>query len=217
MVPSKGDPVLMQGKTHIAAGAALAVALLRPEGAPELVAFGFTGAIGGLLPDVDLLKNNGSKEMPACAGMLMLATAALLAVDCVAPFGLLEALTASSGRYYLPGIVWLLVLVAIGVSRPHREFTHSGLFCILASIGMVAASPVLAGPFCVGVISHLALDVLNKRGLCLLWPSKRRFCLRFCSSGGVVDAALLVAALCLLCWAALVRSQGGHSIVCACG
>ncbi len=180
-------------------GAAAAVALLNPVSIAETLAFGLAGAVGGLVSDVDLIKSDGSKEASSCAVVVMLTVLGLLAVDTVAPFGLVEYLVANVGHNATFGIMGLMVLVSFGVSRPHREFTHSVLFMALVAICLHVTCPGLTTPVCIGVFSHLAIDVLNKRGLCLAWPFKGRFCLKVCSSGGLVDALIGIAALVGLC------------------
>lgn len=200
----------MQGKTHVVVGIAASVLLLRPLDVASFAATAAAGAVGGLLPDVDLLKSNGSKEISTCAGVVFFAIAVLALADRAAPYGLLEFLAPSTGPLCLPGAVWLFVLIAFGVSRPHREFTHSLAFCALIAAGIFVSCPSGAAPAAIGILSHLVLDVLNGRGMTLFWPVKKRFCLGFCSSGGAVDAGLRLAAavlivLYVLAWAGLVR------------
>lgn len=209
---SKGGDGTVQGKTHVVVGIAASTLLLRPVGVASFAATAVAGAAGGLLPDVDLLKSNGSKEISKCAGAVFLAVAVLVLIDCAAPYGLTGLLAPSEGPLCLPGAVWLLVLIAIGVSRPHREFTHSLAFCALIAAGIFAICPYGAAPVAIGVLSHLAIDALNRRGLTLFWPVKKRFCLSLCSSGGAMDAGLrlaaaLAVALYLLAWAGLIRFQ----------
>lgn len=196
----------MQGKTHVAVGAAVAISLLHPVSSAEVVAFGIAGAAGGLLPDVDLLKSNGSRDASACVGMLILVCTGCLGIDYVAPFGLGEFLAKSAGQAVYPGLIWLFFILAFGVSRPHREFTHSVLFIACIAGGTFVACPALLKPVFFGMVSHLGLDLLNKRGLCLLWPSKKRFCAAVCTSGGVVDAAFGFAAFFALVIALVLRS-----------
>lgn len=198
----------MRGKTHIAAGAAAAVALLDPTGAAEVVALGLVGAAGGLLPDADLLKSNGSKDASACAGLVALGIAGAMFVDRVVPFGLSVLITGSMGPQPYLGIAGILATTAFGVSRPHREFTHSLLFCACSMVAVCAVCPLLAAPLGAGLISHLVLDLLNKRGLCLFWPAKRRICLGLCASGGVIDAVVGMASLRILCCVVLLRLMG---------
>lgn len=206
----KGGDGTVQGKTHVVVGIAASTLLLRPVGVASFAATAVAGAVGGLLPDVDLLKSNGSKEISKCAGAVFCAAAALVLIDCAAPYGMAGLLTLSEGPLCLPGAVWLLVLIAIGVSRPHREFTHSLAFCALIAAGIFATCPYAATPVAIGILSHLAIDALNRRGMALFWPVKKRFCLALCSSGRAVDAGLclvaaFVIALYVLAWAGLIR------------
>lgn len=190
----------MRGSTHLAAGAALSVALCPASSPVELLMLGFAGASGGLLPDIDLLRSDGSKAVPKSAGVGILAVLALLAIDRVFPLGVAEYLLGHEGSYCAAGITWILAVCAFGVSRPHREFTHSTAFGVFASLGMLAVCPALAIAMLLGMLSHVALDLLNKRGLCLLWPCKIRFCLHVCSSSGVVDKVVRSIAALYVCW-----------------
>ncbi len=61
----------------------------------------------------------------------------------------------------------------------HRTFFHSPLFLILLFFAAKAYLPEammwMTTAFIVGAVSHLYLDMLNKAGIPLLWPIKKRF------------------------------------------
>ena len=72
----------------------------------------------------------------------------------------------------------------------------------ITAIG-VTYGPGLVGALLVGVAeakaiayaSHLALDMLNYRRLQLIWPMKRGFSLKLCSSQGLINHLLLSAGM----------------------
>jgi inner membrane protein len=72
----------------------------------------------------------------------------------------------------------------------HRTIFH-GLFLYLAAFVTLTLSIPggwewwLAG--LIGVVTHLLLDILNPAGVPLFWPWPRRFSLRLCKSGGLID------------------------------
>ena len=58
--------------------------------------------------------------------------------------------------------------------------------------------------FCIGLLSHLGLDVFNKKGIQLFYPYKKRYCLRLCSSDGKVDGLIgkagMAGMMAGICW-----------------
>lgn len=55
--------------------------------------------------------------------------------------------------------------------------------------------PDAAPYFAIAYASHLALDMLNYRRLQLIWPMKRGFSLKLCSSQGLINHLLLSAGM----------------------
>ena len=90
--------------------------------------------------------------------------------------------------------------IDVGTSQAHRDADK-----IITATVAVAALTILAeyklnlgiyrrltsDYFAVGFLSHLVLDVMNRKPEKLLWPWKKGFCLGLCSARGVVNRALL--------------------------
>ena len=100
------------------------------------------------------------------------------------------------------------------VSKPlaallgHRGLTHS-LLAVMGGLMLIrgmepgAMLARLVEPLAVGYLSHLAADALTPAGVPLLWPWKRRFALPLCSSGGLMEMAVVAALLGASAWVAL--------------
>lgn len=74
----------------------------------------------------------------------------------------------------------------------HRGFTHSLLACgILFSLGMILTVffPVLpaVNGLTLGVLSHILLDMLNPKGVCLFFPWKKKISIGKIRTGGVIE------------------------------
>ena len=67
----------------------------------------------------------------------------------------------------------------LGFFLEHRGITHSFLF---------ATAATLASPYAgLGVLTHIALDMLNPPGVQAAWPSKRHWCYGRVPVGGWLD------------------------------
>lgn len=60
---------------------------------------------------------------------------------------------------------------------------------VLGGCVYVICAP-LAPAFSIGFVSHLILDLLNKTGMCLFWPVKKRIKLNLCASNKATNAVL---------------------------
>ena len=90
----------------------------------------------------------------------------------------------------LAGIIFFIIC-AFGKEQSHRSFLHSflGLFALYACVE--AVFPVEAPYFGVAFSTHIVLDLLNRKGMTLFYPIKKRFCLNLCSSSGWLNNRLL--------------------------
>lgn len=180
----------MMGKTHLAVGMAAAMAVVRPDSPAGCVAALAAGAVGGVLCDVDTLRNEGHNDSIAIQLAALGIAAALLALDWFRNLGLC-ALTMGLGRERLLygavgfGVVWLL-----GLFSSHRGFTHSAAAGAMFALTVEQLCPPLTLPFAAAYASHLAIDLLNRKGIRLLFPLKGRVCLGLCYADRAANALL---------------------------
>jgi inner membrane protein len=90
----------------------------------------------------------------------------------------------------------------------HRGLTHSLLAVVGGLMLIQAMEPKtllgrLVEPMALGYLSHLAADALTPAGVPLLWPLKQRFALPVCSTGGLMEMAVVAAILGAAAWLVL--------------
>lgn len=92
---------------------------------------------------------------------------------------------------------WLLG-GALRLVVSHRGVLHSGLVAALLVLAALVADQTAVLACAAGWVSHIALDMLNRAGVPLLWPSRRRYWILPLRTGGMVDRLILLAVLVLL-------------------
>ncbi len=189
----------MQGRTHLAAGTALALALLKPDTPAALVSGAAAAAIGSIISDIDEGKS-GSRNDAVRAGAVLLAVAAVsLMADRIWNLGILQKLLSRVGsEHRIFALLFFILLCCIGVLSKHRSFMHSFLGMLLLASCVYVLYPELAPYFLAGFASHLALDFLNRRGEMLLFPMRKRYSLKIAGSDGLLNKVLLIAGFAFL-------------------
>ena len=161
----------MLGKTHAAVGTASALLIMGGAVAhhPVSLITGATlGAIGGLVPDIDL----NSKHAKALRGADKNLTSSLAMSTTIA------------------GLIALTVLVVLGLNSNHRGFTHSILALVLFSTAAYAVVGNSSTWFTIGYASHLVIDLFNKKGESLLFPINVKVCFNLCAADGITNKLL---------------------------
>lgn len=175
----------MMRNTHIAAGVCAGLAVTGPAGLLQCASAALAGACGGAICDIDADKSwIRQKAGPA------LKVAALAA----AMAGQIAAI-----RYPQTGIGPRLAMTAVacalcafGMHTSHRSCMHSLLMGILLAVCVYVMLPGCAKAFLAGFLSHVALDLLNRKGVRVFWPLQKGICLHLCSADGLANKALCV-------------------------
>lgn len=192
----------MTGRTHMAVGAA--AALLAAPLASRLTGAAVTGVapvlqallggmVGGMLPDTDVPTSAGSKELRRAWAALAVLAACGLVYDHLHGSDLVVGVASRFSYRQIAGVAVLVATCAVGRASGHRGFSHSVAALVFATFGMWMLCKPLAAAFGVGYLSHLLLDVLNKRGVRLLWPMRASARLGLFESGGAADWLFLLA------------------------
>lgn len=184
----------MTGKTHFACGQALALCLLRPSTPREALICLGAAAVGSVVADVDVTTSESHQDLVRVVSISGSAVLLTWAVNTIFQLNLERFLLRfTSWAQLIAWAVLFLALCVFGTTRPHRTFMHS-LTCLALLGGCVwmGARP-FALPFCVAFGSHIALDLLNRKQIQLLYPLKWRYALRLCSSNGMADRILCLA------------------------
>ncbi len=197
----------MTGKTHIAVGAAAALATAKYvplaltgevpmiTGGASTLACLAAGAAGGLLPDADVSTSEASQQLRRAWWLLVAVIASAFGADALAGSDLAAqavAFVRAAGTNQVAGVAVIVAVLACGRASGHRGFSHSFVATALFFGGAYLAAPELALAMAVGYFSHLVVDLLNKKPERLFWPVSRGQALGLCKAGGIVDGVLLV-------------------------
>lgn len=171
----------MLGRTHTAAGVLCGLAVLSQTGPVTVIDWGcgcMAAMLASTLPDCDIYDER-------------LETAALDVIK-LSAFSFLY-LFMKGGKFNPVMILVFAGLLWWGIAAPHRGRTHSFVAMILYSACFYAFIPDRRYTLCFGVayLSHLALDLLNKKGEKLLWPFNRKgYALYICRADSMVGSAI---------------------------
>lgn len=181
----------MLGKTHMAAGVAVSLGLLHPKNMSELILGTGVAAIGAVISDIDIGTSDSHREADKIIAMAALAVTAMIAAECIWHVGIYRRLMSNSSmaRIFVSSACFL-ILCDFGRGRPHRSFMHSIPAFALLTGCVTVFLPAAAPYFGIAFLSHLALDLLNRRGERLFYPWKKGFSLKLCSSKGLANYLL---------------------------
>lgn len=181
----------MTGRTHLAIGTATALWVTKPSDIPSFLICIGVAAVGSVISDIDVKTSTSHRQL----NWIMGCAAAIILVAFFAEYkwniGLLKSFLESGNimRVVLSFLVFLAVC-QFGKHRPHRSFMHSFLGCLILSQIIYFVFPKAAIYFAVAMLSHIALDMLNKKEVGLLYPMRGGFCLKLCSADGIMNRML---------------------------
>lgn len=168
----------MLGKTHKAFGVFIAssimLALDQNVELPHFALGCVASYMASTLPDVDIYDDRPLDSAKDFGIMVA--------------FGILHS-SISNVDFSINNLVLYLILLVITIPLPHREASHSFIWSVLFTYTFLKAIGCVccAFWFTIGYISHLLIDLLNKKGIPLLYPIKTKFALKLCESNGVVS------------------------------
>ena len=196
----------MLGKTHIAAGIASSLVILQPSTLSGVLCSVAGGAAGGWLCDIDCRSSKISEGAVPGALFTSVITAAALFLDNKIGNGLCDYMRGHWGIVSAAGLLALVICCIYGASTSHRTFMHSFLGAFIITASMYVFCKPLALPVLAGLLSHILLDLPNKRGVQLFYPHRKKFCLNWCTSDGKTDQFLCLLASTIAIIAASVLS-----------
>ena len=177
----------MMGKTHCTVGLATSRAVLQPKSISECLVAIVAGALGGVTADNDTLL-----ESSALAGHLLSlrTTLIVLVIDYFFSLGICSSVMTNKTTAMI-GLVSFLIFWIIGYFSVHRTFTHSFLAMVLYSLSIGFIYKPLALGFMAAYLSHLFLDLLNKKKLPLLYPMSVGVCFKLCYANRTANSIFL--------------------------
>lgn len=169
----------MMSKTHLFVGMATALALSNINTPADCVAVLAGGAVGGVLADVDILKDDYKSDALMGELFAIAITAILVGMDFLFNWGVWRYIIANR-IISIVGVVGMVILWAIGFAKDHRTFTHSIIAMLSYSLCATLIYPRLGIACMLGYMSHLLLDILNKKKIQLFYPLKGGICFGWC-------------------------------------
>ena len=181
----------MLGKTHFSVGMAAGIAICRPQTMPMLIAGAGLAAFGGTICDIDVETSDAHEQVDRMLVVAVIMVAAVVVMDFIFRVGIYRRLMAHSNiARVIIGSLAFLMICAFGKEQPHRSFMHSFLALAMLSICVYIIFPDMTPYFMVGFMSHMFIDVFNRKREKFFWPGGKGFCLHWCSANGIVNKIL---------------------------
>lgn len=196
----------MMGKTHTSCGIASALVFTPPTTLTGVAAAVALGALGGAIPDIDLYsRKNRSIFVGNVVIGVIIVTIATLAIDIIFKLQILERILQHTGIYQIIGFGAFLILSLMSMPTPHRSFSHSLLALVLFTTSIYMMFPESSKFFAVGFISHLLLDITNKKDIKLFYPAKKGLSVKWFHASGTANKVFFVIGCGVSCVAAVMR------------
>jgi len=181
----------MLGKTHFSVGMAAGIAICRPQTMPMLIAGAGLAAFGGTICDIDVETSDAHEQVDRMLVVAVIMVAAVVVMDFIFRVGIYRRLMANSNiARVIIGSLAFLMICAFGKEQSHRSFMHSFLALAMLSICVYIIFPDMTPYFMVGFMSHMFIDVFNRKREKFFWPVGKGFCLHWCSANGIVNKIL---------------------------
>ncbi len=182
----------MLSKTHLVCGIATSLTVLQPQSPKELAVAVIGGALGGSIPDIDIIKSRTNLDSIITQSTAFIIATAAVFCDYYFNYGILRYLRMHPGSA-VTGAVLYIALMVIGFYAPHRSFTHSIAAMLLFTAAVRMIYPQLTNAYLLGYVSHLALDLLNRKPEELFYPIRKGICLKLCYSNRKANRFLFTA------------------------
>lgn len=185
----------MMSKTHVTVGMAASLLAFQPTTIVGCTLAIAGGALGGVIADCDTITNDYKHD--ALIGELIAAGIVVVMVVLNYIFGgdVVLKLSTHNKTSLIAGLVAFVVLYIVGFISNHRQFTHSLLAMILFGSAIALIYNPVAKYFLVGYLSHLIIDMLNKKGIQILFPLKPKVCLGLFYADDIENEILMYAGL----------------------
>lgn len=181
----------MMSRTHVAMGIATSLLVMHPQNTEECFVSLIGGALGGIVCDVDTVKNDYKNDAHIGQYLGFGIPIIVLLLDYFLKTGICEKVISSCFPAIIVGSVLFVALYIVGYFCDHRSFTHSFLALGLMTVAIGMIHKPIAISFAIGFVCHLLLDSINKKELRLLFPIKKGICFRLCYAGKLANKIFL--------------------------
>lgn len=182
----------MDSNTHMAVGVASAFLVLQPIADIKELALGTTLAIvGSLVSDIDIHTSKANKVINKITWIIGFASISSLIFDYFFNLGVYTDIL--NNIFIMKKIVAVSlfsVIIMFAKMTTHRSFSHSIMGVLAFYIPVTFIFGEMSLYFLVGIISHIVIDLFNKKKVQLFYPLKKGFCFKLCYADGFVNKAL---------------------------
>lgn len=185
----------MEKKTHVACGNLISLSLIQPTSIQGLLITISASTLGSLLPDVDLKDSTTDKLFDRLMTSLITIVIMSILIKYLFNINLYKIIKSYNNIFnYLISICLFIIMSYLGSKTPHRSFTHSilGLFIYTAILSYSFNNNIII-PYFISHLSHILLDLFNKKGISLFYPFKFRISLKLCECNGIINKLLFTA------------------------
>lgn len=167
----------MLAKAHITVGMAATFTIAAPESIPEALPVITGASLGCLICDLDCDNPREKNDSSHWRVVMLLVALAALFEDYHIDAGMWRTLSQSGSYLWCLGVAGFVMTCAFASISSHRGFAHSLLALALESVSLWLVFPTAVGPFVIAFVSHLVLDMTNKKPVRIFYPAKQGICL----------------------------------------
>ena len=179
----------MTGKTHISLGMITTLLLTKPDTPKDIVICLGVCSIGSVLSDIDVSTSESSNVFNKTLATLGISIMVLFFAECKWGICIHNSINESILRIII-GLIFFLCVCIYGRNKPHRSFMHSFLAITLITMATYIILPEGAIYMAISMLSHVLIDILNKKKVQILYPIDKGISLNLCKADGVVNNLL---------------------------
>lgn len=181
----------MTGKTHLVVGTASALLVTQPSTIKEFFLCIGVAQIGSIISDIDVSTSESRKNMNRIIKLVVVIVGILLFLEYQWKIEIIGFVNQDRNLVrILLGLMAFLGVCIFGKEQPHRSFMHSFLAVILLSGILWIIYPIIVPYFAIAMFSHIAIDLLNKKKVKILYPFKQGISFDLCYANGFVNHML---------------------------
>lgn len=187
---------IMTAKTHLAVGYAVTMAVTRPKSLQELVmCIGIT-TIGAVISDIDATTSESKKNLTKVIMITLAGIVSIFAADLFLDAGIINKFKNNENIVRLISGFFLFIGICVfGEHQPHRSFMHSAIGVLAISLSFSVMIPSSAKYMAVSMLSHILIDMLNKKKIRILYPLKKpKIGFNICYADGLANRVIFLAA-----------------------
>ena len=186
----------MIGKTHMAVGVLTTLFITQPESPKEfLICLGIS-SMGSVLCDIDVSTSGSRNVLNKTLLVIGISVAILFFAEFKWGISLSEGI--QSIFRIIMGLAFFLGICIYGINTPHRSFMHSFLAIALITIATYIILPEGAVYMIISMMSHIILDMFNKKKVQILYPINKGISLNVCKANGIANSMIFKASSILL-------------------